>query len=94
MKCNELCTINYASKTKIQGKIRKSIQVNKFFLRESSLSVFYFPAPQALPQAAGFGSGLGLPAPHAVPHAAVALEEFLLFQAARFLSAIVAPFED
>jgi len=68
-----------------------------------SLFVSYLsPAPQALPQADGFSSGLssGLsPAPHALPQAAGfssglspaphALEEISLFHASMFDSAIV-----
>ena len=65
----------------------------------------YFPAPQAVPHAEGFGSGFGLPAPQAVPvasiacltsfppcaklAAAVAAATFLLLQEARFFNAIM-----
>jgi len=44
--------------------------------------------------AAGFGSGLGLSAPQAVPQDVAAVVMFLLFQEARFESAIVSPHKD
>ena len=45
------------------------------------------PAPQAVPQAAGFSSGLS-PAPQAVPQAAAAAVSFFVFHPKRFESAI------